>query len=312
MIRLIHDCDPGHDDMIALMVAAASAKAQLLGVTTVAGNQTGEKTSMNARRVLTMINRKDIPLARGADKPLLRDLETAPFIHGDSGLDGITLPEPEVEPMALSAVDFMAKVLRESKEKVTLVPTGPLTNIALLLLKEPGLFNKIERIVLMGGAARDSNITPGAEFNIYVDPEAAHAVFTSGLPITQVSLDVSNKTLLTFDDIEGITRMNGRISRFVGPLLKFFAQMNKKAFGIEGAPVHDALAMAVALDPSVATTKHVNVVVEKNGEYTRGQTVVDLYGVSGRPANVDFTVKVDVDKVKKIMVDTIVKLDGKA
>jgi inosine-uridine nucleoside N-ribohydrolase len=311
MRTILHDCDPGHDDMIAIMVACATAEAKLVGVTTVAGNQTGEKTSLNARKVLTMIGRTDVPLARGADKPLFRDLETAPFIHGDSGLDGVTLPEPRVEPMAMSAVDFIAKLLTESREKVTLVPTGPLTNIALLLMKEPALKSKIERIVLMGGAARDSNITPGAEFNIYVDPEAAHVVFSSGLPITQVSLDVSNKTLLTFEDIDRITKMNGKISRFVGPLLRFFADMNKKAFGIEGAPVHDALAMAVAIDPTVATTRHVNVMVETRGDYTRGQTVVDLYGVSRRQPNVDFTVKVDVDKVRKIMIDTIIKLDGK-
>lgn len=309
MRQILHDCDPGHDDMIAMMVACASRTTRLLGVTTVAGNQTGEKTSMNARRVLTLIGRKDVPLARGADKPLLRDLETAPFIHGDSGLDGAILPEPQVKPVDLPAVDFIAKTLAESKDKVTLVPTGPLTNVALVLLKDPSLKEKIERIVIMGGAARDSNITPGAEFNIYVDPEAADVVFSSGLPITQVSLDVSNKTLLSFDDIDRVTKMNGRVSRLAGPLLKFFAETNKRVFGIDGAPVHDALAMAVAIDPSILTTRRVNVVIEREGKYTRGQTVVDLYGVSRRPANVDFSVKVDVDKVRKVMLDSIRQLD---
>lgn len=297
--------------MIAMMVACASDEIELLGITTVAGNQTGEKTFLNAQKVLTLIQEYDIPLARGADKPLLRDLEVAPFIHGDSGLDGIELPEPDVRYHSESAVDFMINELKRSKEKVILVPTGPLTNIALLLLKEPGIVSKIERIVLIGGAAHDSNITPGAEFNIYVDPEAAHIVFSSGLPITQIGLDVTNKSLFTYNDIEDINRMGGKVSKFVGPLMKFFADMNKNAFGIEGAPVHDALAMAAAINPNVVKTRTLNVVIEKNGEYTRGQTVVDLYGVSGRDANVDFALEVDVDLLRQMMMDTIKKLDSK-
>ena len=259
MKKIIHDCDPGHDDMIAIMVACASEEVDLLGITTVAGNQTGEKTFLNAQKVLTLIQEWNVALARGCDKPLFRDLETAPFIHGDSGLDGVALPEPKVKYLDISAVDFMERTLKASKDKVILVSTGPLTNVALLLLKAPEIKSKIERIVLIGGAAHDSNITPGAEFNIYVDPEAADIVFRSGLPITQVGLDVTNKSLLTYKDIEYITSLNGKVSKFTGPLLKFFADMNKRTFGINGAPVHDALAMAVAINPNIVKTEYLNV-----------------------------------------------------
>jgi pyrimidine-specific ribonucleoside hydrolase len=312
MKRIFLDCDPGHDDMIAIMVACAAEGARLLGITTVAGNQTGEKTYLNARRVLTLIKRLDIPLARGADKPLLRELVTAPHIHGDSGLDGATLPEPGPEGPRTSAFELMAKAFSGSEEKVVLVPTGPLTNVAALFLARPEMKERIERVVYMGGAARDSNITPGAEFNVYVDPEAADIVLSSGLPLTLVSLDVTNKTLLGFDDIDRITRMKGPVSAFVGPLLRFFADVNKRIFGIDGAPVHDALAMCIALDPGLAVTRRLNVVVEREGRYTRGQTVVDLYGVSGRPPNVDFVVSVDAERVRGIMLDAIAKLDSLA
>ncbi|MCG2820966.1 MAG: nucleoside hydrolase, partial [Candidatus Atribacteria bacterium] len=170
MKKVLIDCDPGHDDMIAIMLACASDKLKVTGITTVAGNQEGEKTFNNALKILTLIDRKDVPVARGFNKPILQELVTAPEIHGVSGLDGADLPVPEVKPSPLHAVEFIIKTLLESKEKLYLIPVGPLTNIGVALLREPKIGEKIERIVLMGGAVFDSNITPAAEFNIYVDP----------------------------------------------------------------------------------------------------------------------------------------------
>ncbi len=204
MKKIILDCDPGHDDMIAIMLAATREEIELLGITTVAGNQTGEKTFQNALKVLTLINKKYIKVARGFDKPILRELITAPKIHGVSGLDGANLPSPEVEPLKIHAVDFIIETLLKSEEKIYIVPTGPLTNIAISLIKEPKIKEKIEKIVLMGGAIYDSNITPSAEFNIYVDPEAAKIVFNSQVPIVMIGLDVTNKAQITFEDIEKI------------------------------------------------------------------------------------------------------------
>ena len=310
MKKIIIDCDPGHDDMVALMVGLASEDAQVVGITTVAGNQTGEKTFLNARRVLTMIQRNDVPLAKGASKPLVRPLMTAEFIHGDSGLEGAELPEPEGIVLDISARDLMVKILSESDEKIILVPTGPLTNIATLITSAPEILNKIERIVLIGGGIRDSNVTPGAEFNIIVDPEAARIVFQSGIPLTQVGLDVTNKTLLTYEDIDLITQMNGKISSYVGPLLKFFANMNKQNFGINGAPVHDALAVATAIWPNIVETEFLNVVIETQGEFTLGQTVTDVYKVTGRAPNVEVAISVDVNRMRDIMINTIKKLDA--
>lgn len=310
MKKIIIDCDPGHDDMIAIMVALATKDVEVLGITTVAGNQTGEKTFLNARRVLTMIGRQDIPLAKGAMIPLVRPLMTAEFIHGNSGLEGAELPEPTGPILTISARDFIVETLQKSTERVTLVPTGPLTNIATVIRSAPEVLDKIERIVLIGGGIRDSNVTPGAEFNILVDPEAARIVFESGVPLTQVGLDVTNKTLLTYDDIDTITKMNGPISSYVGPLLHFFADMNKKNFGINGAPVHDALAVATAIWPDVVKTEFLNVSIETRGEFTLGQTVTDVYRVTGRKPNTKVAIEVDVNRMRNIMMDTIRSLDA--
>ena len=258
-----------------------------------------------------MIGRTDVPIAQGAQIPLVRPLMTAEFIHGESGLEGVDLPEATGPILDLSARDFIVETLRNSKEKVILVPTGPLTNIATVIRSAPDVLDRIERIVLIGGAIHDSNVTPGAEFNIIVDPEAARIVFESGLPITQVGLDVTNKTLLTYEDIATITALNGPISSYVGPLLKFFADMNKNNFGINGAPVHDALAVATAIWPDVVKTKHLNVMIETRGEFTLGQTVTDIYRISGRTPNVDVALEVDVDRMRSIMIESIKKLDSR-
>lgn len=309
MKKVILDCDPGHDDMIAIMLAATSEEIELVGITTVAGNQTGDKTFENALKTLTLINRKDIKVARGFDKPILRELITAPKIHGVSGLDGANLPKPEVLPLKIHAVDFIIETLLNSNEKIYLVPTGPLTNVAISLIKEPKIKEKIEKIVLMGGGVFDSNITPAAEFNIYVDPEAAKIVFNSEVPIVMVGLDVTNKALITFEDIEKIEKMNGKVSSVVGPLLRFFANANKEFFGFNGAPIHDALTIAYLIDESVLTLKEYFVDIEIQGEFTRGKTVVDIYGVLKKRPNASVAVDLDLIKFKRLIFDMIKKLD---
>jgi pyrimidine-specific ribonucleoside hydrolase len=310
MKRILIDCDPGHDDMMAIMLACASAELELAGVTTVAGNQTGEKTYRNALRTLTLIGRRDIPVARGADKPLLRAPIVAPEIHGVSGLDGADLPEPSFQGVAETAASFIVRTIMGSRDPLTLVPTGPLTNVALALLEEPKLAGKLERIVLMGGAVADSNISPAAEFNIYVDPEAAKIVFASGIPLVMVGLDVTNKALLSFADIDEMASWKGRVSRVVAPLLRFFAQANRDIFGFAGAPLHDALAVAHVLRPEVIRTRRMNVEIETTGELTRGRTVADVYGISGRALNAEVALEVNLPLFKEMLFTAIRTLDA--
>jgi pyrimidine-specific ribonucleoside hydrolase len=309
-MKVFIDCDPGHDDMMAIMLALASPEIELLGISTVAGNQTGDKTYRNALRTLTLIGRKDIPVSRGAQRPLLRELTVAPMIHGVSGLDGADLPEPTFEGDGRHAVDAIIQTIMGSREPVTLVPTGPLTNVALALLKEPGVARAVSRIVLMGGAVHDSNISPAAEFNIFVDPEAAKIVFGCGAPIIMVGLDVTNKARLSFEDIDEMERWKGRVSRVVAPLLRFFANTNKEVFGINGAPVHDALAVAHLVRPEVITTRRMNVEIETAGELTRGRTVADVYGISGRRPNVEVALEVNQPLFKEMLFGAIRKLDS--
>ena len=309
MKKVLIDCDPGHDDMIALMLACASDKLEVLGVTTVAGNQEGEKTFNNALKILTLIDRKDVSVARGFDKPILRKLVTAPEIHGVSGLDGADLPIPEVRPSNLHAVDFIINALLESDEKLYLIPIGPLTNIGVALLREPKIGEKVERIVLMGGAVFDSNITPAAEFNIYVDPEAAKIVFESGLPLTMVGLDVTNKAIFSFKDIDRLEKFNGKVSKVVAPLLRFFAKANHEFFGFNGAPLHDALVVSYVIDKTILDTKFLHVDIETYGQFTRGQTVVDIYGVTKKVLNAEVALGLDVDKFKDFIFRAIKILD---
>lgn len=285
-LPIIIDCDPGHDDAIALILALASPKLNVLAVTTSAGNQTPDKTLRNALRILTLLGRHDIPVAGGAPKPLLRELIIADNVHGESGLDGPALPEAGFAPQALTAVELMAKTLRASTEPVTLVPTGPLTNIALLLSAHPELKAKIARIVLMGGSAGPGNWTPAAEFNIYVDPEAAEMVFSAGVPITMCGLDVTHAAQVMDEDIERIRAITNPIARTVAELLDFFMIYHRDPkWGFVGAPLHDPCTIAWLLRPELFTGIECHVSVETQGQYTVGMTVVDRYRLSPHKPN---------------------------
>ncbi|MFQ2256450.1 pyrimidine-specific ribonucleoside hydrolase RihA [Aeromonas dhakensis] len=285
-LPVILDCDPGHDDAIALILALASPELKVLAVTTSAGNQTPDKTLNNALRILTLLGRDDISVAAGAPKPLARELIIADNVHGESGLDGPKLPDPAFAPVAMTALELMASCLRESPEPVTLVPTGPLTNIALLLAAHPELKSKIARIVLMGGAAGAGNWTPAAEFNIYVDPEAADMVFKSGLPITMCGLDVTHEAQVMDEDIERVRAITNPVAQCVAGLLDFFMIYHRDPkWGFAGAPLHDPCTIAWLLAPALFHGVECRVDIETGGTHTSGMTVVDRYGLTGKPAN---------------------------
>lgn len=308
-LPIILDCDPGHDDAIALILALASPELELKAVTTSAGNQTPEKTLRNALRILTLLQRSDIPVAGGAVKPLMRELIIADNVHGESGLDGPELPEPNFAPQQCNAVELIAKTLRESAEPVTIVATGPLTNIALLLTSHAELQPKIARIVIMGGAAGLGNWTPAAEFNIYVDPEAAEIVFQSGLPIVMAGLDVTHRAQIMSEDIERFRQLGNPVASVVADLLDFFMEYHKQEkWGFQGAPLHDPCTIAWLIKPSMFTCVERWVGVETQGKYTQGMTVVDYYGLTNNAPNT--TVMMDIDR--QAFVDLLVERVGTA
>ncbi|MGY0155094.1 pyrimidine-specific ribonucleoside hydrolase RihA [Edwardsiella tarda] len=294
-LPLIIDCDPGHDDAIALILALASPELDVRAVTTSAGNQTPDKTLRNALRILTLLRRRDIPVAAGAAKPLLRELIIADNVHGESGLDGPDLPEPGFAPRPEGALALMAQTLRATTQPLTLVATGPLTNVALLLAAHPELKPRIARIVIMGGSAGAGNWTPAAEFNIYVDPEAAEMVFQSGVPIVMAGLDVTHRAQILDADIERLRGLGNRVARTVAELLDFFMRYHRQEkWGFQGAPLHDPCTIAWLLRPQMFTQHQCWVGVETAGQYSDGMTVVDRLGLNGLPANT--TLLTDIDR----------------
>jgi len=300
--RIIVDCDPGHDDAIALLLALASPELELLGVTTTYGNQTLEKTTANALRVLELVGRADVPLATGADRPLERELVVAAHVHGESGLDGPTLPSPTTEPVSDDAVAWLAETIAESDAPVTLVPVGPLTNVARYL--DAHGTGGLERIVLMGGAIAEGNMTPAAEFNIWCDPEAAAAVFAADLDVTMIGLDVTHSAV-TGPGLQARLRAEGRVGSFVADLVDFFSLYHRETYGWDGAPIHDAVAVAHLIEPSLITTRHRNVEIELASELCRGRTVVDLWHRTSRPANAHVGVDLDSARFFDLLVERI-------
>ncbi|HFI5639542.1 TPA: pyrimidine-specific ribonucleoside hydrolase RihA [Raoultella planticola] len=294
-LPIILDCDPGHDDAIAIVLALASPELDVKAITSSAGNQTPEKTLRNVLRMLTLLQRQDIPVAGGARKPLMRELIIADNVHGESGLDGPALPEPDFAPQSVTAVDLMTKTLRESPQPVTIVATGPQTNVALLLNSHPELHDKIARIVMMGGAMVLGNWQPAAEFNIYVDPEAAEIVFQSGIPVVMAGLDVTHRAQIHGLDIERFRQLGNPVATIVAELLDFFMEYHKDAkWGFTGAPLHDPCTIAWLLKPELFTSVERWVGVETQGKYTQGMTVVDYYFLTGNQPNT--TVLLDVDR----------------
>jgi inosine-uridine nucleoside N-ribohydrolase len=294
---IVLDCDPGHDDAIALLLALASPELELLGVTTTYGNQTLEKTTENALRVLELVERPDVRVATGADRPLERELMVAAHVHGESGLDGPALPPATIEPVSDDAMAFIAE-----RTPVTLVATGPLTNVARYL--DVYGTDGIERVVLMGGAIAEGNYTPAAEFNVWCDPEAAQRVFSSGLDVTMAGLDVTHKALLG-PAVEERLRAAGRIGTFVAELNVFFSRYHRETYGWDGAPIHDAVAVAHMIRPELLETRRRNVEIELESELCRGRTVVDLWKRTDRAPNAHVGVDLDADGFFDLLVERI-------
>lgn len=276
-IPVIIDCDPGHDDAIALLWVLASPSLEVKAVTTVAGNQSIEKVTDNAIKVLTKARVYDIPVGQGYSRPLIGELNDGGLIHGETGLDGPRLPEKAFEKVELNSVELMIKTIEEAQEKITLVALGPLSNLARLFIIRPDLKEKIEQISLMGGGTY-GNWIPAAEYNIWVDPEAAKVVFDSGIPIIMAGLDVTQKAYVTDEENEKLKAQGNEVSIFVSELIEFYRQYHYQVEGFPGCTLHDPCAIAALVHPEIFTAEQCHVDIELNGKLTRGMTVIDRIG----------------------------------
>jgi purine nucleosidase len=305
---VIIDCDPGHDDALALLLAAGDPRLRLLGVTTVAGNQTLAKTTRNALRILALAGVPDVPVAAGCARPLVGELTVAEDIHGASGLDGPDLDGPVGEAAGVHAVELMRRLIAGAGGPVTLIATGPLTNVALLLRAHPEVVPRVRRVVFMGGSTERGNTTPYGEFNIVTDPEAADVVLRSGLPVTMIGLNVTHQALATEEVIADFLAMGTRLGVICAELMTFFASAYRRVFGFEHPPVHDPIAVAAVLDPSIVRTVAAPVAVELAGAYTRGATVVDLHRRTGQEPNAEVAVGLDVAAFWRLLMDAVGRL----
>ena len=296
--KIIIDTDPGQDDAVAILLALASPDdIEVLAITAVAGNVPLELTAKNARIVCELAGRTDLPVFAGCDRPIGRTLVTAEHVHGKTGLDGPVLPDPQMPLQDQHAVDFIIETLRaQPAGTITLCPLGPLTNIATALTKAPDIAQKIATIVLMGGAYFEvGNITPTAEFNIYVDPEAADIVFKSGIDITVMPLDVTHKALVTKPRNDAFRALGTPVGNAVAEMTDFFERFDKEKYGSAGAPLHDPCVTAYLIRPELFSGRRINVEIETSSELTRGMSVADWWRVTDRPANATFIGDLDAD-----------------
>ena len=297
-LPVIIDCDPGQDDAVALALAFSAPEIfEILGVTTVAGNVPLNLTQRNARLVCEICNRSDVEIYAGCDKPMKRELVTAEYVHGQSGLDGIDIYEPEHPLEKTHAIDFIIETLMAADDNsITLIPTGPLTNIGTAIAKEPTILPKIKEIILMGGAAKEGgNVTPSAEFNIYVDPEAADIVFKCGRPIVVMSLDVTHQVLTSRKRLDRIRAIGTKTAKMMTDLIVFYERYDEEKYHTDGGPLYDPCTIAYVLKPGLFKLKDINVTIETQGELTRGETVADFWNVTGRKPNVQWAYEVDDD-----------------
>jgi purine nucleosidase len=293
--KIIIDTDPGQDDAVAILLALASPELEILGITAVAGNVPLHFTEKNALKICELAGKTDTKVYSGAIRPLVRPLVTAEHVHGKTGLDGPDLPEPTMKLQDKYAIDFIVETLmQEEPGTVTLCPLGPLTNVALALVREPKIASRIKQIVLMGGGFFEGgNITPTAEFNIYVDPHAADVVFRSGVPIVVMPLDVTHKALTTAKRVEAFRKMGTKVGTATAELLDFFERFDEEKYGTDGGPLHDPCVIAYLLKPELFKGRHCNVAIETGSELTMGMTVIDWWGVTAREKNA--TVMRDID-----------------
>ena len=305
--KIITDTDPGQDDAVAILLALGSPELEVLGITAVAGNVPLALTQKNCRIICELAGRPDIPVYSGAIRPLVRELVTAENVHGKTGLNGPKLPDPTMPLQDKYAVDFIVETLMAEPEKtVTLCVLGPLTNIALAMIREPKIIPRIAEIVLMGGGCFEGgNVTPAAEFNIYVDPHAAKNVFAAGVPITMFPLDVTHKALTTHKRVDQFRAMGTKAGTATAELLDFFERFDEAKYGTDGGPLHDPNVIAWLLKPELYTGRHINVEIETASELTMGMTVADWWGVTDRPKNAYFVRDLDADGFYNLLVERI-------
>lgn len=295
--KIIIDTDPGQDDGVAILLALASPEVDVIGITTVAGNVPLALTSNNARKVCELAGRPDIKVFAGCDKPLKKPLVTAENVHGKTGLDGIELPEPTMPLQAQHSVDFLIETFRNEPEKtITLCTLGPMTNVAQALIKAPDIASRIKNIVLMGGGFFEGgNITPSAEFNMFVDPDAAKIVFGAGIPLTAIPLDVTHNAITSPEWVAGLRAFNNKVGEAVAAWTDFFERYDMEKYGSDGAPLHDPCVIGYVVKPELFTGRHVNVEIETDSALTEGATVADWWNVTQRPANAYFMNSIDRD-----------------
>jgi purine nucleosidase len=305
---IIIDCDPGQDDAVNLLLAMSSPdELEIAGITTVAGNVPLALTQRNTRLMCDIAGRSDVPVFAGCERPFVRKLQTAEAVHGRTGIDGIEITEPKTPLERQHAVDFIVGTLQDAADDaITLVPTGPLTNIAMAIVKAPSILPKIREIVLMGGAMREGgNHSPSAEFNILVDPHAAHVVFDCGRPIVAMGLDVTHQVVSTPARVERIRALGNRAALATAGMLEFYSRHDSMKYGIEGSPLHDPCTVAYLLRPEIFKGKHCNVEVEINSELTAGHTAVDFWGVSGRAANALWVFEADAQAFYDLLTERL-------
>ena len=307
--KIILDCDPGHDDAVAIMLAAINPKIELLGITVVAGNQKLEKTVNNALKVCNHLN-LDVPVYSGMSRPMIREQLIADDIHGETGLDGPKFEELKIIAEYKHSVIFIIDTLMNSDEKVTLVPTGPLTNIGMAIRFEPRIIEKINRIVLMGGSYQLGNMTPAAEFNILADPDAAHIVFSSGVKIVMMGLDLTRQASATKEVVEKIKSLNNKASKLFVDLMEFFAASQKNVYGWSAPPVHDPTTIAYIIDPECIEVKPMFCEIELWSERSYGRTLCDYFGILKKEPNVDVAVKLDFDKFWNLVYENLKLYDN--
>ena len=307
--KIILDCDPGHDDAVAIMLAAINPKIELLGITVVAGNQKLEKTVNNALKVCNHLN-LDVPVFSGMSRPMIREQLIADDIHGETGLDGPKFEELKIKAEDKHAVNFIIDTLMNSDEKITLVPTGPLTNIGMAIRFEPRIIEKINRIVLMGGSYQLGNMTPAAEFNILADPDAAHIVFSSGVKVVMMGLDLTRQASATKEVVEKIKSLNNKASKLFVDLMEFFAASQKNVFGWSAPPVHDPTTIAYIIDPECIEVKPMFCEIELWSERSYGRTLCDYFGILKKEPNVDVAVKLDFDKFWNLVYENLKLYDN--
>ena len=308
--KVIIDCDPGQDDAVALFLAMSSPdELDILGVTTVAGNVPLELTQRNARMMCDIAGLTDLPVYAGCERPMVLEPITAEYIHGNTGIDGVDVFEPDTPLQQDHAVDFIiGTLLAAEKGTVTLIPTGPMTNVATAIQREPAILDSIQEIVAMGGAMREGgNRSPSAEFNVLVDPHAADIVYNSGKPVTALGLDVTHQVLSTRERVARMRALDNTVAVATADMLSFFHRYDTKKYGSEGAPLHDPCTIAWLLRPDLFATRRCNLSVEKESELTLGHTAVDFWHVTDRPHNVNWAYEVDADGFYDLLIERLAR-----